>query len=145
MALFIGTACVWLLFGRLLPVVAAVVVLLGAAAEYLLPTSYRIAADGVEAQSMVSSLRISWRDARRCVPDAQGLIVTPLPVASRLDRFRGVLLRFAPTGAPGDRASVYEAIAYFAPEMELPADRERAPAPPAIEPEQEAPAVGGRT
>jgi hypothetical protein len=39
------------------------------------------------------------------------VLLTPLATPSRLDAFRGVLLRYAPNGAPGDRASVMAVIA----------------------------------
>ena len=117
MILAIGATSVWLLFGQLLPVLVALCLLLGSAAEYLLPTRYTIDGDGLKARSLVSSLALSWREAKRCRDDASGMLVTPLPVASRLDRFRGVFLRYAPPGEPGDRVSVYEAIARYAPDL----------------------------
>jgi hypothetical protein len=117
MILVIGAICVWLLFGQVLPVLVALCLLLGAAVEYLLPIQYTIDREGVAARSAVSHLALSWRDVRRCRSDMAGMLVTPLPVASRLDRFRGVFLRYAQTGEMGDHASVYMAIAHFAPDI----------------------------
>ncbi len=49
------------------------------------------------------------------------LLLTSLPVPSRLDAFRGVLLRFAPEGQPGDYASVCAIVSHYAPHV-LPDD-----------------------
>ncbi len=116
-ALLLAAVWVGLLFGTLLPVVAALLLLLGATGEYLFPITYRLTREGVYADSLTGRLALTWKDARRCFADRHGLIVTPLPVASRLDAFRGILLRFAPEGEPGDRASVLEAVARCAPEL----------------------------
>ena len=45
MIIGIGAGCVWLMFGALLPVLAAVLLLLGSASEYLLPITYRLTPD----------------------------------------------------------------------------------------------------
>jgi hypothetical protein len=119
LVLFIGAACVWVLFGRPLPVLAALTLLLGTAAEYLLPTTYRITPDGVTAHSLTTHVELRWRNARRALPDPSGLIVTSLAERSTLDRFRGVMLRYAPPGEPGDCASVLAAIARYAPAINL--------------------------
>jgi hypothetical protein len=115
--LVIGGACVWLMFARPLPVLAALLLLLGSAADYLTPTTYRITTRGIEARSPVTHLMLTWAEARRCLPDHAGMIVTSLSIPSRLDRFRGVLMRYAPSGEPGDRASVEAAIARCAPQL----------------------------
>jgi hypothetical protein len=101
---------VWLMFHSLLPAVVAVLLLLGATSEYLFPVRYRITTEGVHADALTSRLALRWKDAKRCIPDPMGIIMTPLAAPSRLDAFRGVLLRFAPDGEPGDRASVLAAI-----------------------------------
>lgn len=126
LVLFLGAACVWLLFGRPLPVVAALILLLGASSEYLFPISYRITTEGVYADAPASRMALRWKEARRCFSVPAGLVVTPLAAPSRLDAFRGVLLRFAPDGSPGDRASVQSALARCAPAL-LP---EAQPTPP---------------
>ncbi|HZT40759.1 MAG TPA: hypothetical protein VFA07_01150 [Chthonomonadaceae bacterium] len=126
MVLLLAMACVWMMFGALLPVLAAVLLLLGAAGEYLFPLSYQITAEGVFANTLAGRNALPWKEARRCWRERGGLIVTPLAKPSRLDAFRGVLVRFAPDGEPGDRASVLEAIRRCAPDL-LP---EAAPAAP---------------
>jgi len=120
LVLFIGGASVWLLFERLLPVITSIVLLLGAAAEYLLPTSYSISSLGITANSRTTQSMLAWKDVQRCLSDPAGIIVTPLRTASRLDRFRGILLRYARAGETGDMESVLAAIARYAPALSLP-------------------------
>jgi hypothetical protein len=122
MVVLLGACCAWLLFRHPLPALAAMTLLLGSAIEYLLPVTYRIDNAGISARSALSCLELKWSEARRCLAEPSGLLVSPLPTASRLDRFRGILLRYAPDGEPGDRRSALAAIAErapgaFAPEM----------------------------
>src|SRR5262249_18463714 len=62
---FLAIACVWLMFGQLLPVLAAVLLLLGATSEFLFPISYRLAAEGVAADSLTGHLALCWPAVRR--------------------------------------------------------------------------------
>jgi len=117
MVVFLGAACVWLMFGSLLPALAAVLLLLGAAGEYLFPIAYHITDEGVTVNSLTGRMVLRWQDVRRCWRDRECLILTPLPAPSRLDAFRGLTLRFAPDGEPGDYPSVQEAIARYAPAL----------------------------
>ncbi len=115
LVVLIGAGCIWMMFHQTLPVVAAVLLLLGACSDFLLPLHYRITDEGVHASGVASRLNLPWKDARRCLLERNALTLTPLPVASRLDAFRGVTLRFARRGEPGDRASVLEAVRRYAP------------------------------
>ena len=45
------------------------------------------------------------------------ILITSLAAPSRLDAFRGILLRFAEEGQPGDRNSVLAALAHHAPHL----------------------------
>lgn len=113
--LLLGFVAVYLMFQSFLSAMVAVLLLVASISEYLFPVRYRITAEGVQADALTSRMRLSWQQARRLVPERQSLLVSPLPAPSRLDAFRGVLLRFAPEGQPGDCASVVEAIKRFAP------------------------------
>lgn len=115
--LLIAALCVWLLFHNILPVLAALLLLIGTASDYLFPLSYRITAEGVYADGLTSRLVLRWKEARRGLLDNRSVTLTPLAAPSRLDEFRGVMLRFAPDGEPGDRASVLAAIAHYAPAL----------------------------
>ena len=93
--------------------------LIGATSDYLFPIQYRITREGVSADSLTGRMRLRWKEARRGLPERDGILLTPLPTASRLDAFRGILLRFAPPGEPGDRESVLAAIAMYAQEFKF--------------------------
>lgn len=108
---------IWLMFHSPLPAVAAVLLLLGATSEYLFPVRYRITTEGVYADALTSRHALRWKEVKRAVPDPMGIILTPLASPSRLDAFRGVLLRFAPDGEPGERAAVLAALAQCKPEL----------------------------
>lgn len=135
MVVFLGAGCIWMIFQQILPVLAAVILLLGSCSDFLFPIRYRLNAEGLWADGLTSRMQLRWKEARRCIPEPRAIIVTPLPEPSRLDAFRGVTLRFAPAGEPGDRASVLAALRNYIPEL-LPAPE--APAqtdPPGEEPE----------
>lgn len=105
-ALALGAAFSWWIFGALPPVLAALLLLVQATADFLFPVTYRITALELHADGLLSRKRLRWQEARRCLPSGEGLLITPLATPSRLDAFRGVLVQFAPDGLPGDRASV---------------------------------------
>jgi hypothetical protein len=109
--------CVWLIFRAPLPTLAAVVVLLGALQEYLLPIRYELTQDEARAQNGWTTQSLRWQEMQRMVVRRGGVLLSPFAVASRRDAFRGVLLRFAPSGEPGDRTSTLAAIERFAPHL----------------------------
>jgi hypothetical protein len=113
---FIAAVCVWLLFERPLPVLAALLLLIGATGEFLFPVTYRITEEGVYANTPTGRLALRWKETRRCLRHPFGVTLSPLPIPSRLDAFRGVTLRFALEGEPGDRESVLAAIARCMPD-----------------------------
>lgn len=112
-----GAACVWLMFGTLLPVLASGLLLMGSVSEYLFPITYRLSDGEVCQESLTSRIQLPWKDARRCRMGQDALLLTSLAVPSRLDAFRGVLLRFAPEGQPGDKSSVCAMITRYAPHV----------------------------
>lgn len=117
LVLCVAALCVWLLFHAVLPILVALLLLTGAASEYLFPNTYRIAEEGVSAQTLLNRAVLRWSEARRCWFVPGGVIVSPLPAPSRRDAFRGVLLRFANRGEPGDRKAVLDAIKQYAPHL----------------------------
>jgi hypothetical protein len=84
--------------------------ILSSAAEFLLPIRYRLTSRGAACSYGLTRYEISWRDVRRLIPTADGVKLSPLFLASRLDAFRGVLLRFAEDGSPHDRARITELV-----------------------------------
>lgn len=117
LAIGVAAVCIWLMFRSWLPSIAAIMLLVGATREYLFPLTYRITSEGVFVQGMLIQSAITWEALRRLLPDANGVILTPLADASRLDAFRGVCVRFAPDGQPGDRDSVMEIVRRFVPTL----------------------------
>ena len=114
LAFALGGGCVWVLFSSWIMVVIAIALLAGAVAEYLFPISYRVTDAGVEARTLTGRFAMKWGEVKRVLPQPQGVLLSPLAFASRLDAFRGVLLRHAPDGEPGDRASVTALLAQHA-------------------------------
>ena len=117
MVLFLGAGCVWMMFRQFLPVLAALALLIGSCSDFLFPIRYRLNAEGLWAEGLTSRMHLGWKEARRCVLEPRAVTVTPLPTPSRLDAFRGVTLRFAPSGEPGDRASVLAALRSYLPTL----------------------------
>lgn len=119
MVLAIGATCVWLMFGALLPVLAAVALLTGSVSDYLFPISYRLTNQEVALESLTARIALPWKEVRRCRLHTHAILLTSLAAPSRLDAFRGIFLRFAPDGQPGDRQSVLTALTTFAPHLLL--------------------------
>ncbi len=116
----IGTVCVWMMFATLIPVLAALLLLAGSISDYLFPITYHLTDTEVGQESITSQIHLPWDAIRRCVQKRHALLLTTLPAPSRLDAFRGILIRFAPDGQPGDRQSVLTTISTFAPHLLLP-------------------------
>lgn len=114
--LMAAAACVWGLFHGVLPVLVAQVLLVGATQDYLFPVRYRITESGVYADGLTSRNELAWGEVKRCVEAPGGVLVTPLAAPSRLDGFRGIFLRYAPEGTPGDRKQVTACIEHAAPD-----------------------------
>ncbi len=112
-----GAVCVWLIFGTLLPVFASALLLTGSVSEYLFPVTYRLTEEAIYQEALTSRIQLPWKDVRRCQIGHKALLLTSLAEPSRLDAFRGVLLRFAPEGQPGDKSSLRAMIARCAPHV----------------------------
>jgi hypothetical protein len=80
--------------------------ILSSTAEFLLPIRHRITNSGVTSRCGLTRFEIAWPAVKRAIPLREGVRLSPLSVASRLDAFRGVPLRFAEDGCPGDRDQV---------------------------------------
>ena len=100
----------WLLFRSPIFCLAALFMLVSATSEYLLPISYAITETDVTARYGANRFRIEWSAVRRALLYSDGIRLSPLAVGGRLDAFRGVYLRFAADGQPGDRESVLELV-----------------------------------
>ena len=114
----LGASCVWMMFGAFPPVLAALALMAMAVGEYLFPTRYRINETGATAEGGAGKLKIQWKETRRIVSLQNGILLSPLLAPSRLDSFRGILLRCAPDGEPGNRAEILALAAKYLPKSE---------------------------
>jgi len=74
--------------------VAALILSVGLS-RYFLATHYALDESGVSARFLGQTQRKAWTDVRRVLVHREGVHLSPFPEPSRLDSFRGLLLRFA--------------------------------------------------
>ena len=67
----------------------------GSLARYFLPTQYELDGSGVRVRFLGLSRRVPWEQVRRVSVFRVGMHLSPFEKPSRLDSFRGTLLRFA--------------------------------------------------
>lgn len=93
-----------LLFHNVAFSVLAVGVVLASLSEYLFPIRYTITHERIACHTLTSHLEMRWSDVHRMMMNAEGIKLSPLRRASRLDAYRGIYLRFADdpnsSGAP---------------------------------------------
>jgi len=94
------------LFSSLLCALIGALVIFFSTAEYLLPLRYRLTTRRACVSNGATRYEIAWPNVRRVLMGRVALKLSPLPMESRLEAFRGVLLRFAPDGEPGSREEV---------------------------------------
>ncbi|MGC8666847.1 MAG: hypothetical protein ACP5VE_01855 [Chthonomonadales bacterium] len=83
-----------------------VLLIAGAASEYLFPISYRLTTEGAYAAYGLTRLQMEWRRVRR-VLDAEGRMkLSPFHHATPLENVRGIVLWCAPEGSPGCHSQV---------------------------------------
>ena len=73
----------------------AFVLLTVAMAKYVVPTHYHLDAYGVAVRFLGQTQRTPWSRIKRFDVGPHGVFLSPFERPSRLDSFRGVLLRFA--------------------------------------------------
>src|SRR5579885_2318811 len=73
----LGVLSAWVLFGQLLLVLLALVLLCKAAGEYLFPLTYRLDADGVWVSGFLLRQGLRWQEAKRLVSEGNGLYISP--------------------------------------------------------------------
>lgn len=103
------------LFHHIVPGLITILLLTGAAGEYLLPVTYRLTTVAAEARSPLMWRRVAWADVRRVYASEDSVKLSPLKYGGRRETFRGVLLRCA-----GNRAAVLAAIRRCCPELPHP-------------------------
>jgi len=61
---------------------------------YYTPTTYKLKKDGIEVRKLFYTIRKSWNDFRSFYPDNTGVLLSPFPLPTRLENFRGIYIRF---------------------------------------------------
>ncbi|MBI3910848.1 MAG: hypothetical protein HY320_07930 [Armatimonadetes bacterium] len=84
-----------LLFGNWLFSLFTAFALCAATAEFLLPIRYRLTPQGAEQWNLFAARRILWSGVKRAYLLEDGVQLSPLAIPTRLERYRGVFLRFA--------------------------------------------------
>lgn len=84
-------AALWL---NLLAGIIAALALFASTAEIFLPQRYRLDEKGATVRLGISVTSITWDEVKRLVEEGDAVRLSPLEKESRLDAFRGVLLRF---------------------------------------------------
>jgi len=92
----------WNLQSAFLTVIAAIV-LLGALTSFFLPTHYRLNEKGAFWKRLTGGKEISWERVRSVSGERDGVFLSPYPVKSRMENFRGIYLPYR-----GNRDEVLE-------------------------------------
>lgn len=74
--------------------VFSLVVLAASLAKFYFPTTYRLTSNAVQVKTTTQTLTKQWSLFRSYWPDKNGVLLSPFPVASRLENFRGLYLIF---------------------------------------------------
>jgi len=90
----------------------SVVVLFGSLTGYYLPTQFAISRDGVRMQRLFYRREIAWERIKSAVPERDGLFLSPYPVRTRLENYRGIYLPYR-----SNEAEVIAAVRRFSPEL----------------------------
>ena len=85
----------FLLTANALVGILGVAAIFASTAEMFLPASYVLNQKGASVRLGLSKTEIEWESVKRLLPQPGGIRLSPLEKASRLDEFRGVLLRFS--------------------------------------------------
>jgi len=119
--LFTVWAVWWNLQSVLLTIVATLV-LLGALTSFYLPTTYQVGAEGVAWKRLTGGKKLEWERVRSVADEKEGLFLSPFPVKSRMENFRGIYLPYR-----GNREEVLAVVGYYVPKVKgLPGDQSKA-------------------
>lgn len=119
LALLFGVLCTSMIFRQPLPVVVVAVLLIGAVSEYLFPITYQMNEKGVSCRYGLHHFTILWSEIKRIEMHAKGVLLSPLPHASRRDNFRGIFVRFAKRDETGNRTEALTLLSHYLPNMSI--------------------------
>lgn len=74
--------------------VLGVLLVWGQVASFFLPTRYTLSDEKVSVAGVVARKEKAWNEFRSYLIDRDGVLLSPFPGRSRLERFRGVSLQF---------------------------------------------------
>jgi hypothetical protein len=75
--------------------ILAAAILFGSLSDWFLPVKYRLTTRGASYSNLVFRKRMAWEEVRSCYVSSFGLKLSPFSRRTRLDAFRGFMLRFA--------------------------------------------------
>lgn len=112
----------WMTFGGWIGAVLGAVLVLSAVAEFLLPIRYRLTSQQATCSYGLARLGLPWSAVRRVIDAGDSVRLSPFRRPSRLDAFRGVLIRFGSHGSSGDREAVMAIVRQMVPRSASEAD-----------------------
>lgn len=94
-AIAVAATAATMAFNGLIYGLVAALLLCVSMASYLLPTTCTLDDEGAETRFMGQTQRLAWSQVRRVAKGRKGVFLSPRAEPSRVDSFRGLLLRFA--------------------------------------------------
>ncbi len=119
LALLFGVLCTGMIFRQPLPVVVVLILLISAVAEYLFPITYQMNEKGVTYRYGLHHFTLLWSEVKRIEMHAKGVLLSPLPHASRRDNFRGIFVRFAKRDEVGNRTEALTLLSHYLPNLSI--------------------------
>lgn len=91
--------------------------LVGSIAEFLLPVTYTLDAEGAHMRHLGSHRILPWTRVRRVYLRRNGIKLSPLPYENWIEAYRGVMLRTPDPDAAYARVRLWLEAAHVAPEI----------------------------
>ena len=108
-AMFLAAGIGFLFFFSFTLAALGALLVLTAAAEYLLPIRYRLTTERAMVSYGLAQLDMRWSNVKRIMEGPGAFKLSPFAKESRLDGIRGVTLRWMESGAP-DREALHRII-----------------------------------
>ncbi|MHB9109327.1 MAG: hypothetical protein ACYDCO_19910 [Armatimonadota bacterium] len=108
----------WGLGGKILMLGLAVMLLLSSIAEFLLPVTYTLDAEGAHARLPGSHRVLAWDRVRRVYLRPDGIKLSPLAARGWIESYRGVFLRTPERDAVLEQVRAWLDAAGVSPEIE---------------------------
>ena len=87
--------------GSLMFTTIASFLLLLSLTSFFLKTNYTIDSDGIAVKRWLYQRIFTWNRLRSVTPEPKGIFISPFPVRTRLENFRGVYLVYNNNNKPG--------------------------------------------